>query len=283
MAVSKVSRLVYYCLLRRISVDEFGRLVQTYHDEIDSKRLFSALIECRVSFCAPGDPLISLYFDHVGTNGIVSISDALAVMVRRWNNDKGAQKQNDLQCYNQTLQDITMVVVSPKYKTDPSEARTCLLLSSRWLATLARQASQHVGSALTVERSHVLESLAFLVASMAATDAGLEALSQGSASKGDAGEVASQGLRAGLRESLELCLPLYSTLSTHLMERLNTVLKHISLLEHGSSQAGSASAQSSEIQVLQFQVSIPDTHMVAARAATIVYLDAMVSLSHPGR
>ena len=275
MAISKDSELVRYCLLRRTSVDEFGKLVQTYHDVFDGKRLFAALIECRLSFCAPGDPLISLYLDHVGTTGVVSISDALVVMVRRWNNDQGGQTQNALQCYNQTLQDITMVIVSSKYKATPSEARRSILLSSRWLATLARQASQDVAS---VEQSHVLESMAFLVASMAATDAGLEALSQSVASKGEASKVTSQDLRASLRQALELCIPLYSTLSAHLMDRLNTVLKHISLLEHGSTQTGGSSAQSSDIQVLQFQVSIPDTHMVAARAATIAYLEAMVSL-----
>ncbi|KIV78507.1 hypothetical protein PV11_10217 [Exophiala sideris] len=278
MAISKVSELVRYCLLRRISVDEFGRLVQTYQDEFDGKRLFAALIECRLSFCAPGDPLISLYLDHVGTTGVVSISDALLVMVRRWNNDKGAPTQNALQCCNQTLQDITMVIVSNKYKTNPSEAQASLLLSSRWLATLARQASQNVAPALTVEQSHVLESLAFLVASMAATDAGLEALSLSVDTMSNTSKAASQDLRASLRQALELCLPLYSTLSTHLMDRLNTVLKHINLLEHGSTQPAGSSAQTSEIQVLQFQVSIPDTHMVAARAATIVYLEAMFTM-----
>ncbi|KAI1621251.1 mediator complex, subunit Med5 [Exophiala viscosa] len=278
MAISKVSELVRYCLLRRTSVDEFGTLVQTYQAEFSGKRLFAALIECRFSFCAPGDPLISLYLDHVGTTGVVSISDALVVMVRRWNSDKGAQAQNALQFYNQTLQDITMVTVSNKYKTTPSEARTSILLSSRWLATLARQTSQDVEPALNIEHSHVLESLAFLVASMAATDAGLEALSLNATLQGDTSEVASQDLRASLRQALNLCLPLYSTLSTHLMDRLNTVLKHISLLEHGSTQNGGSSGQSSEIQVLQFQVSIPDTHMVAARAATIAYLEAMLTM-----
>ncbi|KAK5059644.1 mediator complex subunit [Exophiala sideris] len=278
MAISKVSELVRYCLLRRISVDEFGRLVHTHQGEFDGKRLFAALIECRLSFCAPGDPLISLYLDHVGTTGVVSISDALVVMVRRWNNDKGAPAQNALQCCNQTLQDITMVIVSNKYKTNPSEAQASLLLSSRWLATLARQASQDVAPAPTVEQSHVLESLAFLVASMAATDAGLEALSLSVDSVSDTSKFASQDLRASLRQALEPCLPLYSTLSTHLMDRLNTVLKHINLLEHGSTQPAGSSAQTSDIQVLQFQVSIPDTHMVAARAATIVYLEAMNKL-----
>src|SRR5262249_17266480 len=131
MTVTKWVQLVRQCLLRRISVEEFGNLLQEYPSEIDSKQLFSALLSCRQSFCAPGDPLISLYLDHVGTSGLISISDALLVLISKWNELKAPRPQETLEGYIQTLQDVTMIVVSPKYKTTPSEVGLSLLLSSK--------------------------------------------------------------------------------------------------------------------------------------------------------
>ncbi len=277
MTVTKWLTLVRQCLLRRISLQEFGDLLQTYPGEIDGRRLFAALIECRESFCASGDPLVSLYLDHVGISGIVKVSDALLVLINRWNEAKSSRAQGLFDCYNQTLQDITMIVVSPKYKATTSEARLALLLSVRWLSSLARQASNQPEVSSTPGSDHVLESLAFLVASMAATDGGLEALADPERSKIDTKEASGQQLRTLLRQALELCLPLYPVLSGQLMERLNTVLKHVSLLDAGSSQTAESSTQSSDMQALQFQVSIPDTQIVASKAATTLYLETMVS------
>ncbi|KAL2421279.1 Mediator of RNA polymerase II transcription subunit 5 [Exophiala dermatitidis] len=59
-----------------------------------------------------------------------------------------------------------------------------------------------------------------------------------------------------------------------LMERLNTVLKHINLLDNGSSQQGAG--QPSAMQILQFQVSIPESEMVASKLATSLYLEALL-------
>ncbi len=276
MAVTESQKLVRYCLLRRMSLEEFATLLETYQDEIDGQQLFSALLDCRLSFCAPGDPLISLYLEHIGTSGIVSASAALLVLISKWNSAKPVNTPAALHCYNQTLQDIIMVMVSPKYKVISSEAQKSLLLSSRWLASLARQVSHHMDDTPIADKLHVLEALAFLVVSMAATDGGYEALSlsNDSRTKSSKDSNSVQDLRTSVRQSLELCLPLYSTISTHLIGRINTVL---SVLNQNISQPGDSSAQLTDIQTLDFQANIPETHMVASRAATILYLDVMVS------
>lgn len=277
MTISKWLTLVRQCLLRRVSVREFGELLQTHRSQVDGKRLFKALFECRASFCPTGDPLLSQYLDHVGTTGDVSVSDAILVLIWKWNATETSQSQGVVECYSLTLQDITMIVVSPKYKSTASEARTSLLLSSRWLSSLARQAPHQTVEPSDTGNHHVIEALAFLAVSMAATDGGLEALSSAESSKdGPTGNPAKE-LRNSLRQGLELCLPLYSTLSTQLMERINTILKHISLLDEGSSHPGALSSQSSEMQALQFQMTIPDTQIAACKAATLVYLESMVS------
>ncbi|KIX00118.1 uncharacterized protein Z518_10255 [Rhinocladiella mackenziei CBS 650.93] len=277
MTVSKWVTLVRQCLQQRISVGEFGEFLHSYGDGIDGKRLFNALIECRRSFCAPGDPLISLYVDYVGTAGMVKVSDALLVLISKWNEMKTPPTQPVLGCYNQTLQDITMIIVSARYKTNASEVCTSLLLSSRWLSSLARHLSQQLGDSANPEHSPVIEALAFLVVSLAATDGGLEALSPANISKGDPKKGSGRELRTSLRQAMEHCLPLYPVLSTQLMERVNAVLKHINLLDDGSSQPANSSTQSSEIQALQFQVSIPDSQIVASKPGTLIYLENMLS------
>ena len=281
MAVTESQKLVRFCLLRRMSLEEFAALLETYHDEIDGQQLFSALLDCRLSFCVPGDPLISLYLEHIGTSGIVSVSTALLVLISKWNNVKPVNTHAALHCYNQTLQDVIMVMVSPKYKVTSSEARKSLLLSSRWLASLARQVSHQMEDTSIADKIHVVEALAFLVVSMAATDGGYEALSlsNGSSTKSSKDSNSVQDLRTSLRQSLELCLPLYSTISTHLIGRINTVLSVLN--QNDVSQPGDSSAQLTDIQTLDFQANIPETHMVASRAATILYLDVMVSPATP--
>ncbi|KAJ9498280.1 mediator complex subunit [Exophiala xenobiotica] len=277
MAVTESQKLVRYCLLRRLSLEEFAALLETYHDGIDDQQLFSALLESRLSFCAPGDPLISLYLEHVATSGIVSVSTALLVLICKWNSVKSMKTHAALHCYNQTLQDIIMVMVSPKCKVTSSDARKSLLLSSRWLASLARHVSHQVDDTSIAEKTHVIEALAFLVVSMAATDGGCEALSLSNDSSANSSKDSNsvQDLRTSLRQSLELCLPLYSTISTHLIGRINTVL---SVLSQNASQPGDSSTQLNDIQTLDFQANIPESHMVASKAATLLYLDVMTRI-----
>jgi hypothetical protein len=279
MPVSKWTTLARQCLHRRLSVQQFGHLLQAHHGEIGARCLFDALVDCRESFCPPGDPLISLYIYHLGSTGFITISDTLLVLTKRWNDAKGQLSQDVLACYNQTLQDLTMVMISPKYKLEVSEARVALSISSRWLSALARQASREDAERTGVEYSGAVESLAFFVASLAATDAGLEALSPTVATKKEELDGSMKDLRASMRQALELCLPLYSVLSSQLMERINTVLKHISLLDDGPPQDGNTSAQASEIQALQFQVSIAESQLVASKAGSILFLGALLLTS----
>ncbi|OAL28349.1 hypothetical protein AYO20_09466 [Fonsecaea nubica] len=276
MTVSKWLTLARQCLLRRISVEDFGNLLRNHDGEIDGKRLFGALVECRESFCQPGDPLVSLYIDYIATAGIVVISDALVILTKRWNGTRSPVTQGALACYNDTLQDLTMVIVSPKFKTGAAEARLALQISSRWLSTLARQASRGDSEPPGMELSSTIELLAFLMASMTATDAGLESLSIAKSPEQKDKYVAVDNLRTLVKQAFELCLPLYSTLSSQLMERINTVLKHINLLDDGSAQPGNAPAPASEIQALQFQVSIADSQLVASKAGTMLYLESLL-------
>ncbi|KIW84594.1 hypothetical protein Z517_03844 [Fonsecaea pedrosoi CBS 271.37] len=276
MTVSKWLTLTRQCLLRRISVQDFGNLLRNHDGEIDGKRLFGALVECRESFCQPGDPLVSLYIDYIATAGVIVISDALVILTKRWNATRSPATQGALACYNDTLQDLTMVIVSPKFKTGAAEARLALQISSRWLSTLARQASRGDSEPPGMELSSTIELLAFLMASMTATDAGLESLSIAKSLEQKEKYVAVDNLRTLVKQAFELCLPLYSTLSSQLMERINTVLKHINLLDDGSAQPGNAPAPASEIQALQFQVSIADSQLVASKAGTMLYLESLL-------
>ncbi|KAJ4504516.1 mediator complex subunit [Exophiala dermatitidis] len=264
MTVTKWVTLARQCLLRRISVPEFDAALREL-DKVDGKELFGAFIECRATFCVPGDPLVSLYLDHLGSSGLVSISDALLVLIGKWNSAPKLFSRYSPECYSQTLQDLTMVAVSPKYKVTATESRKSLLLASRWLSSMARTLPNLLGE--SPNANNVIEALGFLVASIAASDGGLEALSPG-------GDPARNELRESIRHAFELCLPLYSVLSAQLMERLNTVLKHINLLDNGSSQQGAG--QPSAMQILQFQVSIPESEMVASKLATSLYLEALL-------
>ena len=274
MTISKWAAISRQCLLRRLSAEQFGELLQSYDGEIESKRLFRALIDCRESFCAPGDPLVSLYINYLENAGLINVSGALLVLTRRWNDASSPLSQEAMVCYNQTVQDLTMIIVSSKYKASACEARLTLQLASKWLASSARHASPEDSELTGLDYSRFFESLAFFVASMAATDAGLEALSPSSV---DGKDCTTGNLRISIRHAFELCLPLYSILSSQLMERINTVLKHISLIEESSSvQTANASTQTSEIQALQFQVSIAESQLVASKAGTLLFLENLL-------
>ncbi|OQU99489.1 hypothetical protein CLAIMM_05117 [Cladophialophora immunda] len=276
MTVSRWLALARKCLLHRISVQQFGDLLRNHGGRIDGKQLFGALVECRECFCQPGDPLISLYIDYLAITGLITISDGLIILTKRWNDAKSPTSEAALACYNDTLQDLTMVIVSPKYTENAFETRLALQISSRWLSALARQASQGDAESLRLELNGTIELLAFLMASITATDAGLDALSPADSQGQKIKHGSVNDLRTSVKQSFELCLPLYSMLSSQLMERINTVLKHISLLDEGISQAGNAPAPASEIQALQFQVSIADSQIVASKAGTMLYLEGLL-------
>lgn len=271
MAVTKWMTLIRQCLLNRLSVNEFGQVLQSHQGDINGTKLVAALVDCRESFCAKGDPLISLYLEYVGTSGLVKISESLVALIHRWNQSKNPKTTDMLDCCTQTLQDITMIIVSPKFKTDASEAQLCLNLSSKWLIALSHHLSSSVAETATQEHNYVLEALAFLLASLAATEAGLVALSQHEPSKG-----ASRNAQASVQQAIGQCLTLYPNMSPQLVERLNAVAKHINMIGDGSTQPDHTSMQASEMQALQFQVSIPQSQIVASKAATIAYLDTLV-------
>ena len=272
MTDSKWATIARQCLLRRLSPYLFSGLIQSHDGQTDRRRLFAALVDCRQSFCAPGDPLISLYIDTLGNSGALSVSDALLVLTKRWNNAKVSMSPEGLECYNHTVQDLTMVIVSSKYKLEVPEARLSLIISSKWLLTLARQASREDADLTGLEFGNMLGSLAFFVTSLAATDAGLETLSPSVLANGKEVNSSVKDLRTLMRRAFELCLPLYPVLPSQLMERINNVLKHLSLLDNSSSQNAKPTTQATEIQALQFQVSIAESQLVASKAGTMLFL-----------
>jgi hypothetical protein len=251
-------------------------LLQFHEGSSGPEQLFGALVDCRQSFCSPGDPLVSLYIDTLGASGSLILSNALLVLTKRWNDAKGQLSQDGLVCYNQTLQDLTMIVVSPKHKFKTSEAPLSLAISSRWLFYLARQASRETASLGDLELGRTVESLAFFVASLAATDAGLEALSLAVGPKGEEVGDSVKNMRTAVRQAFELCLPLYAILPSQLIERINTIIKHINLLDNSSSQNDNNSAQASELQAIQFQVSIAESQLVASKAGTMLFLSNLL-------
>lgn len=271
MAVTKWMTLIRQCLLNRVSVNEFAQLLQSHQGDINGTQIVTALVNCRESFCAKGDPLISLYLEHVGTTGLVKISESLVALIHRWNQSKNPKTTDMLDCCTQTLQDITMIVVSPKFKTDASEAQLCLNLSSKWLIALSQHLSSSAAETATQELNYVLGALAFLLASLAATEAGLMALSQHELPKNS-----SSNVQTSVQQAIGQCLTLYPNMSPQLVERLNAVVKHINMIGDGSNQPDHESVQASELQALQFQVTIPQSQIVASKAATISYLDALV-------
>ena len=272
MTVSKWATIARQCLLHRLSPQQFQELLESHHGRIEAKRLFGALVDCRQLFCQPGDPLISLYIDTLQQSGSLTISDALSVLTKRWNDTKEQLCHDGLVCYTQTLQDLTLSVISPKQRLPASEARLSLTIASRWLLSLARQASREDADQTSLEFGSALESLTFFVASLAATEGGLEAMSSTSSRKGEETDGSEKGLRAIMRQAFELCLPLYSVLPTQLMERISTVLKHINLLDDSPSQNANSSAQETELQALQFQVSIAESQLIASKVGTILFL-----------
>lgn len=169
-----------------------------------------------------------------------------------------------------------MIIVSPKFKPDAAEAQLCLTLSSKWLMALSHHLSSSVADTATQEHNYVLEALAFFLVSLAATDAGVIALSQHEPSKD-----ASRNAQTSVQQAVGQCLTLYPNMSPQLVERLNEVSKHINMIGNGSTQPDHTSMQASEMQALQFQVSIPHRQIVASKAATIAYLDTLVGNPFP--
>ncbi|KAK6369665.1 mediator complex subunit [Exophiala oligosperma] len=274
MAINKSRKLVRYCLSRRLSVQEFGSLLQLYRDELNGKLLFNALVDCRISFCAPGDPLLSLYVEHLGITGVVNVATALLIVINKWNKSRDPQNLHAMECYRRILQDIVMVILSPKYKACFDDIQASLQLSSRWLISLAPQVSHELDEYMATAKSHVVEALAFLVSSLASTAAGCEALSVTHTPDRVPREVSSSviALRSSVRQSLDLAQ--YSALSSHLLNRINGVLD---VLNQDSSLSRDSAAQLTDIRTMQFEAHVPETHMIASRAATIVYLTAMLS------
>lgn len=273
MAINKSRKLVRYCLSRRLSVQEFGSLLQLYRDELNGKLLFNALVDCRISFCAPGDPLLSLYVEHLGITGVVNVATALLIVINKWNKSRDPQNLHAMECYRRILQDIVMVILSPKYKACFDDIQASLQLSSRWLISLAPQVSHELDEYMATAKSHVVEALAFLVSSLASTAAGCEALSVTHTPDRVPREVSSSviALRSSVRQSLDLAQ--YSALSSHLLNRINGVLD---VLNQDSSLSRDSAAQLTDIRTMQFEAHVPETHMIASRAATILYLTAMV-------
>ena len=271
MAVTKWMTLIRQCLLNRLSVNQFAQLLQSHQSDINGTQIAAALVTCRETFCAKGDPLISLYLEHVGTTGLVKLSESLVALIHRWNQSKNPKGTDMLDGCTQTLQDLTMIIVSPKFKTDPSDAQLSLNLTSKWLTALSHHVSSSAAETVTQELNYVLEALAFLLASLAATEAGLMALSEHELPKNS-----SSSVQKSVQQAIGECLSLYPNMSPQLVERLNAVVKHINMIGDGSNPSDQESMQASEMQALQFQVSIPQSQIVASKAATISYLDTLV-------
>lgn len=284
MAMTELANFVRQCLIQRISADEFLRLLQNRLPRCSGSNLFNILLKFKSSLCAEGDPLIPLYSESVISNGLLKISDALVVLIRKWNDSRRSKNANSSHEITEsdiaTLNELSLILVSPRCSIDESEAYKCLLLSSKWLNTVVKLASQDQSSLNEGNIPNLVQAIGFFLASTSATSAGTELLSQSKTPKDDNKRVGpiTDEPRSSVRQAIDYCTSVFP-ISVQLMERLSTVQKHIAMFDGVQVQSVSATESSSEIQALQFQVSIAETQTIPSRAATTAYIETLVRQS----
>lgn len=256
MAITELSGLCRQALLSRTIPDDFIRTIQQRR-AVDSRALTKALLDCRHSLCPPSDPLPPRYLEALLNLRLTTLSDVLVILISRWNAlcRTGAQKAaSDADAT--TLQELAVLVMSSRLVLDQAHVRKCLLLVSRWLSAMIKAAGQNDNT----ETSSLVEPLGSLLATLCATNAGVELLSE----KEDDN---AQKVADAVRQTVEATLGLFPSISGQLMNRLSEVQKHIAMFGEESS---------SEMQALQFQAGVAELQMAASRAATTALLQSLL-------
>jgi hypothetical protein len=278
MTVSVWTSFVRQALLRRLSVTEFAEALELYDGEADGRRLFAALVESRIGFCAPNDPLVAIYMSYLATSGLCSISQALLSLAQRWNRLKELPADDILLAHRQAVHDITVIFLASGFKTDTEAVRVALMIAVRWLLSLIEAVKRTPLNMTALGQSGIVEAVAQTVASIAASEAGLHALSTSQPlSDRKSSQKLSKELRAAVKDAFEQCLLFIAgMLSPELVGRIDTVLKHVSLLDSSVGEPKGAEITVSDMQVLQFQASIAENQVVSSRAGTLLYLESLL-------
>lgn len=262
MAIDQWTTLLRQCLLSRTSAEGVTKLLEQRSDR-HSKAIAKALFDCRQSFCIAKDPLPPRYLERFLLSRMVSVSDVLVVLVNKWNSSIRASKAVFIsEADVSSLQDISLFLAS-KLVLDRSETARCLVLSSRWLTVLVQSLSHSTDAS----HSQIAEAVGSLLATLSATTAGIDTLSDKREGKKKASKTAE-----AVKQAVDAALGSFPALSVQLIERLGPVQKHVVMF-------GETQPEQSSMQAMQVQANVPETQMTASRAGTMLYLEAMVGIS----
>jgi len=289
MAVPTWTTLIRRCLSRRIDVQAFGEVLKAFSDSKGSSSnvLTRILLDCRQDFCSDGDPLIALYIEEALVSGSLKLSEVLLVLIDRWNKStkRSGEEQNNRGREDtdvQTVQELSNLVGAAKVAIDDQEARNSLLLLSKWLPPLVKWVSRVPGPANIASVTSMIESVGSLLASLCSTGTVMPILLSAEADRRQiatksSSKDTSHEPRASVLKAVNMCIPLYPTISVQLLQRLNAVQKHYCLFDEASNHtSGSPNMHALQANAMQFQDDIEDARIVPSRIATSAYLRTMV-------
>jgi mediator of RNA polymerase II transcription subunit 5 len=228
------------------------------------------LLKCKTSFCAPNDPLISVYMQKILSLALADISDLLSVLIHQWNESSKADE--DEQHNAKQMEDATSLINAligmlalNSFTLSTKEARRSLVLSARWLSSVATWVSRDPSRASELTVMAFVESCGMLLVAIASSTVGITVLDQTKS----ANVVEHPEPVTSIQKAILSSLPLLPTASQSLHLRLEAVLRHVS--QPRAKDPKDASAQ----DALNFQTHVIDSKTLASRAALYLYLDAL--------
>ncbi|RMZ79214.1 hypothetical protein DV738_g3524, partial [Chaetothyriales sp. CBS 135597] len=230
--------------------------------------ILRTLLHARQCVCPPNDPLPPRYLEALLLAQVVSFPDALVVLIARWNSTVPRRvSASDIS----SLQEITIALLSPRLVLSATETGQCLLLSSRWLTAIARCINNDPNG-VDPSVNQLSEACAGFLATLCATGPGIALLSDTKSCDNSKDKTAK--IIDAVGQAVDLAINLFPAISAQLMERLGVIQKHIALVSQTADQADPS--QHPDLQALHFQAGIPEPQMVSSRAATVLYLEAML-------
>jgi hypothetical protein len=302
MSVPKFEQFVRQCLLRRTHSSEFRELAGFMNEkyQMPGRAIIQSIVECRQSFSVSSDPLIPQYIRAAVESGLSQTSDVLYVLIGNWNS---ALPQKGLSAEVKTpgclsspdsiiINDLAVITASNQPPCNSSEIRKSLSFASRWLIALIGWISEDGEKRSYLAILTLLEALGILFASSASTEQGMLLIgNQEDMGKLDTTQKSVPtlakltftilGLKVLLAEALETVLPLLTSISVPLHNRLDLIQKHFHLFRTDRAKDTDHLMQNSQSisDALQFEANIVDDSNVHARASLYMYFNAAVSAS----
>lgn len=263
MAYSEFVVLTRRCLHQRRSPQEFSSLVNLVlqKQSYTSTGIVAGLIKATFGFCLENDALVSSYLSVLITSQLVTVSDCLYTLIKYW---EGCAKNGSLQktaCANMFAQLIAnLAAVQPKALLPPSEARACMILTSRWLHTLLNLASsqeeQHNSDHVTI----LVPPLSVLLITLLQTSSGNAAIKHVENEKEDI-------LNVVIRQAIQASMSIFPDVSMRLLSEAH---KHPALDD--TSDADANHAQATEMAAMTFENNIISSQIIPTRTSTYVLL-----------